>query len=271
MNKTNIIRTIYYYQIICNNNLFEDSPSLINDLNNIKENETYIVKLKNKNIKIEICSFDEDYLFGRCAKEDDLNNGFIRKINNSRNEITPFELPEDEYLETFTYFCIKFKKAQSFDKMVSMSNNKIKNINTIIESFIKSNSSKANIEIIQESIDDLEAKLKNLTIKKINLKFFNDKFLDEYSPLKDILLGTNLLKEISIDISFNSNKNLWSKIKSIFKNDYRKVNLIVNNIDDAEENINLLNNTFSKKMSLQIEKGSEFDQNQIFEILKKEL
>lgn len=268
-----IAKTAYYYKIILNNNLFNSEPILYEYLKDINTDNIYTIEIKNTPIKIEICSIDNNYLFARCVKEENIDDSFLRKYNQNNHNFTKFELDENELLETFTYFCIKFKKTKKeFDKIISLSNKKIKNINKILEVFLKKVSISLNLEIIQESIDDLEDKLKNSNIKKINLKYFNDNIKNDYSSLTDILTQNNLIKDYYLTLNLNKNKNLWKDIKDLLKhNKYEKVNIEICTFDDIEEHINILKNTFTKKITLKIKKGSEFNQNHIFEILKNNL
>ena len=246
MNK--IEKTAYYYKIICNNNLIQTKPTLYQYLINVNTDNPYKIKFKDKFIKIEVCSIDNNYLFGRCVKEEDIDNNFLRKYNQNDNNFTKFELEKYECLETFTYFCIKFKKYEKeFDKMISLSNKKIKNIDKILELFIKKISIISNIEIIQESVDDLENKLQTSNIKKINLKLFNENIENDYSPLKDILNRNNLIKDFALTITLNKNKNLWKDIKDLFKSNYKKASIEICTFDNIEEHIDILKNTFTKK------------------------
>lgn len=196
---------------------------------------SYNVTYEKEKYTIDILDIEDNYIFGKCAKENELRIGnFLQTRNKHTNETEPYSsISPDTQLEVYTFFLIDGLN----NRMSAIQHKSISKLGQILSSAIWQQSSNTiNFFISPERIKNIKETAKKLKKnKKLSVSFapnsiskYNiDSLASELGGIKydsftiDIKLSqTTSTKEIdNIYDKYNSDKESFKSLKLIGQND----------------------------------------------------
>lgn len=278
MSKTKIIK---FYQ-------FEPQPSMQNNgltpmstidvLKSVFPNcNSYDITYDNDKYIVDILEIGNNYVFGKCAKENPL---LYTNFYQTRDKITMETFPYssdslDRQLEVYTFFYIDCEQH----RMAAIQHKNITKIHKILSEAIWTLSkNNLNVFIEPERIKNIKKTAKKIKRnKKLSITFApNTKSKYNIDSLSDALGGINY-ESFSIDIklSQSNNDNAIDRVFEKFENDkesFTDLKLIGKNDSGIEETIDFIETLFTQSANFDITEDTVYNydiiKNKLVEFLK---
>lgn len=252
------------YKKVINFYKIQVDPSFINpNKSNSKILKEYIFKtfdndtFRLDNVIIRKIELDENYFFGSICRRSDLD--ILTEIKTKNNKDIK---DTDIIIENYTYFLINFNT-------LSMSVIKTRNIpksdDYIRDLILKI--SPLNVSIAPFVKKDSE--IKSMLANSFQLTFYDNS--DKYIGVKQTGFSDCEFEELSIKANLknkNNNKNFMKKLVDTFKGNPDVKSL---SASTDSEDIDLLKNSFTKHVSIELSKNYKDDLDKIKQVLAKEL
>lgn len=207
-------------------------------------------------IVIQNIELDNDYFFASICRQSDLD--VLTEVKNAKNDKSINNA--DIIIENYTYFLINFKT-------LSFSVIKTKNIPKS-DDFIKDFITKISLlNISVAPFAKTESEIKNMVANSFALTFYDNS--NKYIGLKDTALYNCEFQELSIKAKLkDKNKNFITTLLRLFKGNSDVKSL---SASTDSEDIDLLKNSFTKHVTIELSKNYKDDIHKIKEVLAKEL
>lgn len=246
---------------------FEPQPSLLNigleeehtlELLKkvLKSGKSYGYQFERDNYTFDILEIGENYVFGACAKENEVKyTNFWQIRNKETNQTKPYVIEEPEsQLEVYTYFYIDCSK----NRMAAIQHKSISKIHDILYNFLYTESGNMlDIFIAPERIRDIKKAAKRLKkANRLKISFAPGKSKDNIQSLAKSL-GDFEYDSYVVDIKLAPSKNN-NYIDSIVdlsdneKKDFNNIILIGKNEFGLEETINFFESFYSKNIPFEL-------------------
>lgn len=247
--------------------IFEPQPSLLNIglegeptlalLKKILKNKkSYSYQFEKDNYTFDILEIGESFVFGTCAKENELKyTNFWQIRNKETNETKPYIIEEPEnQLEFYTYFYIDCMQ----NRMAVIQHKGISKIHEILYNFLYAESGNMlEISIAPERIKDVKKAAKNLKkANRLRLAFAPGKSKDNIRSLAKSL-GNFEYDNYTLDIKLSQceNRNYIDCIVHLSdeeKSNFDSIMLIGKNEFGLEETINFFETYYTKHIPLEL-------------------
>lgn len=250
---------INFYRIVVNPSFIETgktSNEVIKNLffNLFKKNTTFNMN----NVTIEMIDLNEAYFFGSICRKSDLD--ILTEIRNAKSEKSIKNT--DIIIESYTYFYISFNELA----VSVIKTQKIPNSDIYIKDLIEQNCA-LNIDIAPFVKEDAE--IKAMLANTFSLTFYDNS--NKYLGLNKTSLFDCEFKELSIKAKLkdrNSSNNFLKNLLNAFKGNPDVKSL---SVSTDSEDIDLLRNSFTKHVTIELSKDYKNDLSKIQQALAKEL
>lgn len=273
-----IKKTVYFYKTIPDYSLFSnkiDDPSMLQSMFRKCFPQLGEYRSKDMKIGIEIISSDENHLFGRFLKEDELKNEFLKLkvINNDNKE----DLKQNVIFEYFSFFYIDINKCITSIISNAHSGKFTEMINEFLfqENF--------HIGFIPYSITSLKKALKRFKkVKGIEYVYNPSTSKEEFRNLSQFQETESAeADKVSISVKFkHTGPQLINDLNKIEneKEKYLKYKIFGISDDGTEQFFDILSKIFYRSASIEIQGSPEENINfikrkfqQEIELLYKEI
>lgn len=252
-------KLINFYRIVVNPSFIETgktSNEVIKNLffNLFKKNTTFNMN----NVTIEMIDLNEAYFFGSICRKSDLD--ILTEIRNAKSEKSIKNT--DIIIESYTYFYISFNELA----VSVIKTQKIPNSDIYIKDLIEQNCA-LNIDIAPFVKEDAE--IKAMLANTFSLTFYDNS--NKYLGLNKTSLFDCEFKELSIKAKLkdrNSSNNFLKNLLNAFKGNPDVKSL---SVSTDSEDIDLLRNSFTKHVTIELSKDYKNDLSKIQQALAKEL
>lgn len=252
-------KLINFYKILVDPS-FHDASKTNSEI--IKEKITKVFhdqdSFKLDDILIQNIELDDNYFFGSICRQSDLD--VLTEVKNAKNDKSISNA--DIIIENYTYFLINFST-------LSFSVIKTKNIPKSDE-FIKDFITKITLlNISVAPFAKTESEIKSMIANSFELTFYDNS--NKYIGLKGTGLYDCEFKELSIKAKLkekNRNKEVMSALLKLFKGNSDVKSL---SASTDSEDIDLLKNSFTKHVMIELSKNYKDDIGIIKQVLAKEL
>lgn len=271
-----ITKIIKFYQFrpqpcLSNNGII--SKSTIDLLKTIfSTNGSYNVTYDKEKYTIDILDIEDNYIFGKCAKENELRIGnFLQTRNKHTNETEPYSsVSPDTQLEVYTFFLIDGLN----NRMSAIQHKSITKLGQILsEGIWQLSSNTLEFFIAPERIKNIKKTAKKITKnKKLSVSFAPNSISKYNIDSLASELGGIKYDSFTIDIKLSqttSNKeidNIYDQYNSD-KDSFKSLKLIGQNDSGFEETIDFIGTLFTHCTNF------DFTENSItnYDIIKKKL
>lgn len=271
-----ITKIIKFYQFRpqpCLSNNGITSKSTIDLLKTIfSTNGSYNVTYDKEKYTIDILDIEDNYIFGKCAKENELRIGnFLQTRNKHTNETEPYSsVSPDTQLEVYTFFLIDGLN----NRMSAIQHKSITKLGQILsEGIWQLSSNTLEFFIAPERIKNIKKTAKKITKnKKLSVSFAPNSISKYNIDSLASELGGIKYDSFTIDIKLSqttSNKeidNIYDQYNSD-KDSFKSLKLIGQNDSGFEETIDFIGTLFTHCTNF------DFTENSItnYDIIKKKL
>ena len=213
---------------------------------------------KLNDIIIQNIELDDNYFFGSICRKSDLD--VLTEIKNAKNDKSISNT--DIIIENYTYFLINFntlsfsviktKNIPKSDEFIRDFITKITLLNVTVAPFAKS-----------------ESEIKSMIANSFELTFYDNS--NKYIGLKETGLQDCEFKELSIKAKLkekSGNKKIMPTLLNLFKGNSDVKSL---SASTDSEDIDLLKNSFTKHVMIELSKNYKDDINKIKQVLANEL
>lgn len=245
-------------------------------INNLDLEKEILVTSKNDNEHYLLPLVHEDnYLFGRFSNKTNLSNS-PQSILYRNDE--PEDNKENYDIENFSYFLIDYKNLF----VVSMTGKDIPKCNNLLVNWLNSNIKEyyKSICIVPYITKDISKAIStNSLLKSVDIKYADEDVhsgMDPtYKELEETLSGKIKSQKTTIVFKRNTKttsvKNFFEQLKDKCKGAKElKVNFASSD-DINKQVVDLINNTITKKIPIEIDEDEIFDEDKIFNLLKENL
>lgn len=272
----NLTKTIKFYS-------FQPQPALSNNgitplttFGVIKQAfpkcDSYTISINGESYVIDILEEKNDYIFGKCAKENELSyTRFYQTRDKHTNKTEPYQSnTADTQLEVYTFFCIDCLS----NRMAAIQHKNISKLNEIISSAIEMQSKNTLIvSIYPEKIKDIKrASNKIKKNPKLTIAFAKNK-KEKYNidSLAEVLGGISY-DEFSISIKLNkiNKKRSIDNLLSTYQGDkesFSSLKLSGKNEFGYEETVDFIETLYTQTTSFDL--SDDFVKN--YDIIKEKL
>ena len=244
----------------------EPQPSMLMLSQNIKTNieilktvfpycGAYTFMYEKERYAIDIIEIGKTFIFGTCAKENELKyTNFYQTRNTDTNITTPYtSIESGQQLEVYTYFYIECTK----NRMVAIQHKNIAKIHCILSSFIcEKSQNMVNYYIAPERFSDIKLAAKMLKRSKaIELSFAKGKGKDNIEPLSRALGD---LKYDSYTVTFKTTQNDDTIINKLYdlsvseRENMNTIKLVGKNEFGLDETINFIETQYTKNIPFEL-------------------
>lgn len=252
-------KLINFYRIVVNPSFIETGKTSNEVIKNsffnlFKENTTFNMN----NVTIEMIDLNEAYFFGSICRKSDLD--ILTEIRNAKSEKSIKNT--DIIIESYTYFYISFNELA----VSVIKTQKIPNSDIYIKDLIEQNCA-LNIDIAPFVKEDAE--IKAMLANTFSLTFYDNS--NKYLGLNKTSLFDCEFKELSIKAKLkdrNSSNNFLKNLLNAFKGNPDVKSL---SVSTDSEDIDLLRNSFTKHVTIELSKDYKNDLSKIQQALAKEL
>lgn len=258
---SSVTKVIKFYQ-------FEAQPSLFNNgITPMSTNEvlkavfsingSYSVNFDKETYTIDILDMTEDYVFGKCAKENELPiTTFLQTRNKHTNKTEPYSsVSPDTQLEVYTFFFIDCCK----NRMSALQHKSITKIQNILSAAIwQLSQNTLKVFCAPERINDIKHTIKKIKRNKKLAVSFAPNAMSKYNidSLSDELGG---IKYDSFSIEFKlSPSTTDAEVNGIYDNyqsnkeSFNSLKLTGKTDDGIEETIDFIETLFTHSTSFEI-------------------
>lgn len=273
---SSVTKVIKFYQ-------FEPQPSFANNgitpmsTNEVLQavfaiGESYNVNFEKETYTLDILDINENYVFGKCAKENELSiTTFFQTRNKHTNETEPYSsISPDTQLEVYTFFFIDCKK----NRMSALQHKSITKIQYVLSAAIwQLSQNTLKIFCAPERIKDIKHTAQKIKRNKKLAISFAPNAISKYNidPLTDELGGIKY-DSFSIELKL-SQSTTNAEVNSIYDNyqnskeSFNSLKLIGKTDDGIEETIDFIETLFTHSTNFEITE----DIVKNYDIIKKKL
>lgn len=243
-----------------------------------KEKGSYPFLYERQEYTIDIIEIGETYIFGTCAKRNDITPAnFYQTRDREQNRTTPYSsIDPKKQLEVYTYFYIDC----STNKMAAIMQKSIPNVHVLLTEYIVQKSNNMlNFYISPILIQDLKGAVKKLNRSKtLSISYMKDESKDNIRSLTDTLGGNFDFDSFSIKIKLSSSNSddVYDKIVDSFdknRSAIRGMTIAGTNEYGLPETINFLETYFTKNVPLDLTDdfatNTDYIKSKLFEALSK--
>lgn len=225
---------------------------------------------------IDILDIGETYIFGTCAKRNDITPAnFYQTRDKEHNSTTPYSsIDPKKQLEVYTYFYIDCSK----DKMAAILQKSIANVHILLTEYIVQKSQNTlNFYISPILIRDLKQAVKKLNKSKtLSISYLKNESKDNIRQLTETLGGTFDFDTFSIKIKLSSGNedSVIDKFVDYFdknRDTIRSMTMSGANEYGLKETINFMESYFTRNTPLSLTDNYATNTDYIKEKLKDAL
>ena len=243
-----------------------------------KEKGSYPFLYEKQEYTIDIIEIGETYIFGTCAKRNDITPAsFYQTRDIEQNSTTPYSsIDPKKQLEVYTYFYIDC----ATDKMAAIMQKSIPKVNVLLTEYIVQKSNNMlNFFISPILIQDLKGAVRKLNRSKtLSIAYLKNESKDNIRPLTDTLGGEFDFDSFSIKIKLSSSNDdtIYDKIVDFFDKNrgaIKGMSIAGTNEYGLPETVNFIESYFTKNMPLDLTDdfatNTDYIKNRLIEALSK--